>query len=291
MNKKIKEKDVLRKGMVPLLFILLFFFPTSVSSQGEKGIEELIKDLQGENALVRWTAAGELGRARDVRAVEPLIEALQDTDKGVRREVVKALGTIGDPRAVEPLGRMLEDDDEVVRMNALRALQMIGDERVVDLIISALKNDNPMVRMNASVSLGKRGDEKALVPLEELAATDRVSYVRYAAQEALLQIRRAVMEQAAESARMKMEETPPRERRVVADEKTAALIAAMKEVAERVNKEYGLILDYMNYDIMDLLDIEARMKVKHSEDTMQSLFGRLLTKKDKERNKQLFPQK
>lgn len=291
MSKKIKEKDVLRKGILPLLFIFLFVFPTCVSSQGEKGLEELIKDLQDENPLIRWTAAGELGRARDVRAVDPLIEALQDTDKGVRREVVKSLETIGDPRAVEPLGRMLEDDDEVVRMNALRALRMIGDERAVDLIISALKNDNPMVRMNASVSLGKIGEEKALAPLEELAATDRVSYVRYAAQEALLQIRRAVMEQAAESARMKIEETPPPERRLIADEKTAELIAAMKEVAERVNKEYGLILDYMNYDIMDLLDIEARMKVKHSEDTMQSLFGSLLTKEDKERNKQLFPEK
>lgn len=291
MSKKIKEKDVLRKGILPLLFIFLFVFPTCVSSQGEKGLEELIKDLQDENPLIRWTAAGELGRARDVRAVDPLIEALQDTDKGVRREVVKSLETIGDPRAVEPLGRMLEDDDEIVRMNALRALRMIGDERAVDLIISALKNDNPMVRMNASVSLGKIGEEKALAPLEELAATDRVSYVRYAAQEALLQIRRAVMEQAAESARMKIEETPPPERRLIADEKTAELIAAMKEVAERVNKEYGLILDYMNYDIMDLLDIEARMKVKHSEDTMQSLFGSLLTKEDKERNKQLFPEK
>ncbi|MBW2040104.1 MAG: HEAT repeat domain-containing protein [Deltaproteobacteria bacterium] len=291
MRKEKRAQDALRKGIFPLILISLLFFPTKVLSQGGKGIEELIRDLQDKNPLVRWTSAEELGRLKDVRAVEPLIAALRDKDEGVRREAAKALGQIGDPRAVEPLGEMLEDKDEFVRMNALWALEKIRSDQAVELIISTLKNDNPLVRMNASASLGRIGDKKAIGPLEEVAGTDHISYVRFAAQQALLQIRREAMEQIAERARMRIEETPPQERRSVAEEKTAELIAEMKKVAERLEKEYGLVLDYMKYGIMDLLDIEGRMKVRCSKDTIEGLLGDLLTEEDKERNKHLFGEK
>ncbi len=287
MRKEASTQNLLTKGILTFLLIA-FFFPTHAPSQGEKGIEELIGDLQDEEPIVRWAAAEQLGRAKDIRAVGPLIAALGDKDEGVRREVVRALGEIGDPRAVQPLGEMMEDQDEFFRTNTLKALEKIGDDQAVELIISALKDDNPLVRMNASASLGRIGGKKAIGPLEEVAGSDSVSYVRFAAQQALLQIRGEAVEQIADRERVRAEEVSPRERRLATGEKAAELIAEMKKVAERLEASYGLVLDYMKYEIMDLLEIEARMQVRHSRDTIESLLGDLLTQEDKERNRHLF---
>jgi len=65
----------------------------------------------------------------------------------------------------------------------------------------------------------------------------------------------------------------------------------LAQVAERIKRGYGLILDYKKYDIMDLLDIEARMRMRYSRDTIESLLGDLLTQEDRERNKHLFESK
>jgi hypothetical protein len=253
------------------LFVsLLLLFPTSAFLQTEKGVEELINDLQDEKPLVRWQAAEQLGRTKDARAVEPLIEALGDGDEGVRREVAKALGEIGSPRAVEPLGGMLEDPDELVRLNTLAALENIRGDEAITLIITALKNDNSLVRMNAAASLGRIGDSRAAGPLKEVAATDTLSYVRSAARKTPEQPKTTTPTTAATQAKM---------------------LAELQKVAQRIQEEYGLVLDYQRYDIMDLLDIEARMKMRSPRDTIETVLGDLLTPEDKERNKPLFEQK
>ena len=66
------------------------------------------------------------------------------------------------------------------------------------------------------------------------------------------------------------------------------LLYEMKKVAERLEKRYGLLVDPLRYDIMDLLDIEARMKMRHPLDSIESLLGDLLTEEDLERNRALF---
>jgi HEAT repeat protein len=270
-----------------LLVSCLLLFPASAFVQGEKGVEELVVDLQNENPLVRWQAAEQLGKAKDARAVDPLIEALADGDEGVRREVVKALGEIGSPRAVGPLGGMLEDPDELVRLNTLAALEKIGGDEAFTLLITALKNDNSMVRMNAAVSLGRIGDARAAGPLKEVAASETLSYVRAAAREALAQLSGEKTEQTTEpeeSTEQPKAAPPP------TDAEQAQLLAEQREVAQRIQEEYGLVLDYQRYDIMDLLDIEARMKMRSPHDTIESALGDLLTPEDKERNRHLFEQ-
>ena len=269
------------KGLSLLLFFLLLF-PAHAFLQDKKGIEEIIGDLRAEKPLVRRDAAAELGRAKDARGVEPLLKALRDEDEGVRREATKALGEIRDARAVEPLGEMLSDADEFVRVHALEALERIGGDEAVDLIIAGLKNANPLVRMSASASLGRIGDKKSMPPLEELAKMDALSYVRFAAEQALAQIRGEAIVKAPEHERTQ---------RVVTDEKGIPSIAELKQVAERIKGQYGLILDYKKYDVMDLLDIDARMRMRHPRDTMESLLGDLLTKEDKEQNRRLFEPK
>jgi HEAT repeat protein len=265
-----------------LLVSLLLLFPTSAFLQGEKAVEELISDLQDEKPLVRWQAAEQLGRAKDARAVEPLIEALGDGDEGVRREVTKALGEIGSSRAVEPLGRMLEDPDELVRLNTLAALEKIRGDEAITLIITALKNDNSLVRMNAASSLGRIGDSRAVGPLKAVAATDTLSYVRSAARQALAQISGETTEKSTEQPKPTPSST---------DAAKTLPLAEMEQVAQRIQEAYGLMLDYKQYDIMDLLDIEARMKMRSPHDTIETVLGDLLTPEDKERNKHLFEQK
>jgi HEAT repeat protein len=270
-----------------LLVSFLLLFPTSAFLQGEKGVEELIIDLQDENPLVRWQAAEQLVRAKDTRAVDPLIGALGDGDEGVRREVVKALGEIGSSRAVGPLGGMLEDPDELVRLNTLAALENIRGDEAITLLITALKNDNSLVRMNAAASLGRIGDSRAAGPLKRVAATDTLSYVRLAAQQALAQISGEAAEQITEQEQTteQPKTTPPS-----TDAVKSPTLAELEEVAQRIQEESGLILDYKRYDIMDLLDIEARMKMRSQHDTIESVLGDLLTPEDKERNQHLFEQ-
>jgi HEAT repeat protein len=276
-----------RTGCIKASFLLLLFillFPTYAFAQESKGIQQWIKDLRNEEPLVRWQAATHLGGAKDARAVEPLIEALGDTDEGVRREVTKALGEIGDPRAAKPLAKMLDDTDEFVRLNALGALENIEGYEATKLLIAALKNDNPMVRMNAAASLGRRGDPQTINSLEEVAGNDAQSYVRFAAQQALVQIR-------GEQAVKPPEDTEVQTKRITVDENSAPLIAEMERVADRIKEQYGLVLDYKHYDIMDLLDIEARMRMRHPRDSIESVLGDLLTEEDKERNRHLFAPK
>ncbi len=59
-------------------------------------MEPLIAALHGDDASVRASAAGVLGKIGDVRAVEPLIAALHGDDASVRVLAAQALGKIGD---------------------------------------------------------------------------------------------------------------------------------------------------------------------------------------------------
>jgi len=274
-----------QRGLINVLSLILFFlflFPAHALLQEKKGVEELIRDLQADKPLVRRDAAAQLGKAKDARVVEPLLMALRDEDEGVRREATKALGEIGDPRTAKPLSEMLNDTDEFVRVNALEALERIRSDEAVNLSIGGLKNTNPLVRINACASLGRIGNKKAIPFLEEVAKADPLSYVRFAAEQALVLFRGEAIVKAPEKERI---------RRVVADEKEIPSLAELAQVAERIQGRYGLVLDYKKYDIMDLLDIEARMRMRYSRDTIESLLGDLLTQEDKERNKHLFEPK
>jgi HEAT repeat protein len=281
MHKRENNQRGLIKGLSLILFFL-FLFPAHALLQDKKGVEELIRDLQADKPRVRRAAAEQLGKSKVARGVEPLLRALRDDDEGVRREVTKALGEIEDPHTAKPLGEMLNDADEFVRVNALEALERIRNDEAVNLIVGGLKNANPLVRINACASLGRIGSKKAIPSLEEVAKADPLPYVRFAAEQALVLFRGEATVKALETERIQ---------RVVADEKEIPSIAELAQVAERIKSKYGLILNYKKYDIMDLLDIEARMRLRYSQDTLESLLGDLLTQEDKERNKHLFEKK
>jgi HEAT repeat protein len=275
------RKAIYRVLLISCILVIsrALLFPPSAFVQDEQDRARLIRDLKADDALVRQQAAQQLGRIADDEALGPLIEALEDEEAGVRRAVIKALEEIGSSRAVGALGRMLKDSDEFVRVNALWALERIRGEEAVNLIIAALENDNPLVRINAAVSLGRIGNPRAAGPLGEIAREDPQSYVRFAARQAVVQIREKTTVKARGQAK-----TEP----TVSDAERTTLVAEMEQVAQRIQEEYGLVLNYEEYDIMELLDIEARMGMRHPRDTIESLLGDLLTAEDIERNRHLF---
>jgi HEAT repeat protein len=60
---------------------------------GAPAVKPLIAALKDEDVLVRWTAAGALGKIGDKRAVVPLVSALDD--RGVQRAASEALNLLG----------------------------------------------------------------------------------------------------------------------------------------------------------------------------------------------------
>jgi HEAT repeat protein len=66
-------------------------------------LETYISDLQHADPAVRYNAAQELGRLRDVRALTALVEALPTADEKLQYAVFSSLLKLGDARAAEPL--------------------------------------------------------------------------------------------------------------------------------------------------------------------------------------------
>jgi hypothetical protein len=92
----------------------------------EKSVEQLIQELkEGNDEIVRSSAAGALGHIKSEKAVEPLIRALKDTHVYVRHGAAWALGEIKSEKAIEALRQALNDEDEVTRGKAAEALWKI----------------------------------------------------------------------------------------------------------------------------------------------------------------------
>lgn len=99
--------------------------PTRAADHDEV-VQKQIGHLKHPNENIRFTAALELGRLKDLRATGPLIEVLEkDRDYYVRLGAATALGDIKACDAVPPLIDALDDKDTLVRTAANDALQAI----------------------------------------------------------------------------------------------------------------------------------------------------------------------
>ena len=110
----------------------------------EKIVASCLSALKDKEWLVRWSAAGALGRlgVTDERVVEPLLDGLKDKEWLVRWSTAEALGRlgVGDKRAVETLLDALKDKETRVRASAAETLGRLGvaDERLVEPLLDAL---------------------------------------------------------------------------------------------------------------------------------------------------------
>ncbi len=99
--------------------------PAPSAVAGEKSVEQLIKELNDPNEIVRSSAAGALGHRKATKAVVPLIRALKDPHVYVRHGAAWALGEIKAETAADALRQALQDEDAVTRGKAAEALGKI----------------------------------------------------------------------------------------------------------------------------------------------------------------------
>lgn len=85
-------------------------------------IEDCVRNLGDDNAVVRESARIELVALGGDEVVQALIEALTDFRAQVRWEAAKALHSLADPVAAGALVQALEDENDGVRWVAAEAL-------------------------------------------------------------------------------------------------------------------------------------------------------------------------
>ena len=134
----------------------------AVTDGGAELAEMAIEELEGANyhgvpVLVDLLARRDDRRQRLSRALgevrEQLVRQLEDDDPVVRRESAAGLGEIADPVVVEPLLGMLEDPSNLVRFNAAASLVQLGDRRGTEFLFGALDDTDAVLRLNAIKSL------------------------------------------------------------------------------------------------------------------------------------------
>jgi len=186
----------------------------SVSDATSLTVPEMLKQLQGEDASLRYYAAWWLGKfgvdvatvAERQSIVSALIAALTDecdrTELGgypLRRNAARALGKLGDRRAVPSLVACLECEDFYVREAAAVALGQIRDTAAVDPLKALLAGGVAMATLvpgrphlvqpvEATIeSLGQLGCPSA-IPLIEPFLAHEMPRVQFAAARALFQL-------------------------------------------------------------------------------------------------------
>ena len=108
---------------------------------------------------------------------------------GERVDAVRKLSSLGQ-RGIEYLIIDLNDEDKWVRIAAADVLSEAGDLRALPYLARMVTDPDRDVRFAAVASLGKLGDPGGCQALA-VAAHDKSWFIRIAAEEAILAIRRA----------------------------------------------------------------------------------------------------
>jgi hypothetical protein len=138
-------------------------------------VEELVKDLQGNDLTKRRKAIWELAQRGDSRAVQPLVDLLIDSDSQQRGLILEALSQIG-TRTLKPMNRALaislQDESPEVRKNAIRDLTRIYDtiSQVSQLLRLAAEDQNSDVQETARWAMGQLNRIRSIPGAENKAA-------------------------------------------------------------------------------------------------------------------------
>ncbi|MBD1927772.1 HEAT repeat domain-containing protein [Trichocoleus sp. FACHB-90] len=138
-------------------------------------VEELVKDLQGNDLTKRRKAIWELAQRGDSRAVQPLVDLLMDSDSQQRGLILEALSQIG-TRTLKPMNRALaislQDESPEVRKNAIRDLTRIYDtiSQVSQLLRLAAEDQNSDVQETARWAMGQLNRIRSIPGADNKAA-------------------------------------------------------------------------------------------------------------------------
>ncbi len=157
---------------------------------GESAVDVLLGALHHAEAQVRFHAARALGRIRASRAIGPLAHCLGDAENrsAVAIQAEKALVELG-VAAVPALLDLARGGAQGVRPRAVRALGKIPGAPV-DALRELLRSPDWTVRAQAVEALARRDPEESIADVLS-ALSDAEEWVRRAAAEALVNLRRA----------------------------------------------------------------------------------------------------
>lgn len=158
-------------------------------------------------------------RSSAARDVEQLLKDLQGSN-AVRREAALARLRVLGSRALARLETLLRDGDEDARATTLRVLEGIGEPRVIDLALGALSDASDAVRTNAVLALRpwvtREAGTRVMEGLVACVLTDQAPAVREAAREALSQLPRDIVQPILEQPAPPAPDEPPRDVTAVA---------------------------------------------------------------------------
>jgi HEAT repeat protein len=142
------------------VLVLLLLVPTlalAQTSDRQKVVDRLAKDLKSRNVDTRVEAAESLGRLEFPEAVEPLVTALSDRDARVRREAASGLWNSSDvaKEAIPALRTALEDPEPSVVIRAAGALisMDVSPKSIAAPLRNVLQNGDDVDRFLAARAL------------------------------------------------------------------------------------------------------------------------------------------
>jgi HEAT repeat protein len=143
----------------------------------------LALEADDRERLERVIAAGD---EDDFETLQTLIRDTE-TPSNFRRKALYALGRWPgkDEEAVTTIASALPQLDELERMAAINALGRIGTEQALEVVIAYVDDPAPDVRRQVAKALDRISTPGAAAVLRDLAANERVAYVRDRAEELL----------------------------------------------------------------------------------------------------------
>jgi len=162
-----------------------------ITDELEAEVKNITPLLASENVIERRLALQALGTTKDTTVI-PLIEkALDDPENGVRCVAALTLSKLHGPTSASALFAALDKyDNHMLRECAIIALRRLNPFPYDEISAAALDSPNPLIREAAMRSLITQANTSMLPTLEQGLA-DKAQFPRFAAAEALGNLRKS----------------------------------------------------------------------------------------------------
>lgn len=138
-----------------------------VASCGKRPVEEVVRDLESPDDVVRKRAAQELIMRDKEEVVPALLNVLRTGSPRAQYIAIQILGRMRDPRVVEPIEGFLSSQNVHIRAAAAEALGNLEAREALGALEESLKDTSSLVREKVAWALGKLDTAGSLPSLRE----------------------------------------------------------------------------------------------------------------------------
>lgn len=129
-------------------------------------ISELVKSVP-ETKTRKLGMAWLMGKTRKRGALTFLVDLLTDNDADVRSSAIGALGKFKNKQLLGTFEKLIYDTNERVRAATVNAISVIDDNRTFEILKTALEDVDQYVRKRAAIGLARIDSKKAVDILKE----------------------------------------------------------------------------------------------------------------------------